>query len=293
MSKMNLYVDNREKSLYSLLMAFNFANQSETNGETVEKYHESDNLNVEIKKLELGDIVLCDENNTILLLFERKSINDLASSLYDKRYQEQSSRLSSFSVDNHNIIYIIEGNIDNIYKKKGNINTQTLRTCVVSLNLKKGFSIMKTYSMDDTARWILAYAYKVIKDKTLCEKIVIENSIKTSEKTSETTNASDTENTKCDDETNIPQQTHLKHLSKQTKSSFITKETINTMMLSVIPTVSTTIASTILETFITVEKLVATLREDENVLNNIYITTNGKQRKLGKNVITNIKNMLL
>lgn len=272
-------------------MAFNFSNQSETDGTVTEKHHESDNLQVEIKQLELGDIVLCDENESILLVFERKSINDLASSLYDGRYREQSSRLSGFSVHNNNIIYIVEGNIDSPYMKKGNINSQVLRACVASLNLNKEFSVLKTTTMDDTARWILSYAYKVIKDKALYEKLISMNSTRVEHDTTTANNEETDVVEPTNDKTH--QQTHLSHLAKQTKSSFITKDNINMLMLSMIPNVSTTIATAIMEQFSTIENLIATLREDNNALNNIYITTNSKKRKLGKNVIENIKSMLI
>ena len=44
-----------------------------------------------------------------LLIIERKSLNDLASSIKDGRYAEQSFRLSNIEHHNHNIVYLIEG----------------------------------------------------------------------------------------------------------------------------------------------------------------------------------------
>jgi ERCC4-type nuclease len=127
-------------------------------------------LEIISKQLDLGDLLLCNENDEILLLFERKSIPDLASSIQDGRYKEQSSRLNAFSVHNHNIIYIIEGNIDRTYFKS-RIKNNTLKSAVVSLNLNKGFSTLKTNNIDDSARWILSYCYKVIKDSSLKHKL--------------------------------------------------------------------------------------------------------------------------
>ena len=43
------------------------------------------------------------------LLLGRESLNDLASSIKDGRYAEQSFRLSNIEHHNHNIIYLIEG----------------------------------------------------------------------------------------------------------------------------------------------------------------------------------------
>lgn len=60
-----------------------------------------------------------NESDETLLIFERKSISDLLASLKDGRYEEQSYRLSGSNTNNHNIIYIIEGdpNIKSILQK--------------------------------------------------------------------------------------------------------------------------------------------------------------------------------
>ena len=43
-------------------------------------------------------------------LIERKSLNDLESSIKDGRYNEQSLRLDKYDLANHNIYYLIELN---------------------------------------------------------------------------------------------------------------------------------------------------------------------------------------
>ena len=48
-------------------------------------------LEIVIDTLPLGDVILC-ENNTEKLIIERKSLGDLASSIKDGRYEEQSYR---------------------------------------------------------------------------------------------------------------------------------------------------------------------------------------------------------
>jgi len=59
--------------------------------------------NVELKNLEIGDIIFLDDNDNIVLIFERKSISDLISSIKDGRYSEQSFRLQEYPLHNHNI----------------------------------------------------------------------------------------------------------------------------------------------------------------------------------------------
>lgn len=313
---MKLYVDSREKKLHSLLVAFNFYNQSDHdehdtgNDEKVikSKKKEGDLLVIESKQLELGDLVLCDDMDEILLMFERKSIDDLASSIRDGRYREQSSRLNKYSVHNHNIIYIIEGNIDRVHSKS-RVQTSALRSAVVSLNLTKGFSTLKTVSVDDTARWILDYCYKVEKDKELNMKLhamihkdtsqfpsrmLITEADKQPVEEGDVEIEAATTNGETDSNS-IPQTTndkHLEHLSKQAKSKHITKDNCQALMLSMIPYVSTSIAKAILDEFGSIDKLMVALREDNKCLTNIKIKGNEKTRTIGKNVIQNIINFL-
>ena len=49
---------------------------------------------VSLENLEIGDIIIKNDNNKTILIFERKSLSDLISSIKDGRYKEQSFRLS-------------------------------------------------------------------------------------------------------------------------------------------------------------------------------------------------------
>ena len=100
-------------------------------------------LKVEIQKeqLTLGDIILEHKGNKLVI--ERKSVNDLAYSISDGRYMEQSFRLDKSEYHNHNIIYLIEGDIRN-FKETSRINKKALYSSLLSLNSYKGFSVMRT-----------------------------------------------------------------------------------------------------------------------------------------------------
>ena len=75
----------------------------------IEKEKLSDNITITTERLDIGDIIIKDDNDKELLIIERKSIKDLMSSIKDGRYKEQSLRLNSSDIHNHNIIYLIEG----------------------------------------------------------------------------------------------------------------------------------------------------------------------------------------
>ena len=87
-----IYVDNDNVENYS-----NFAPM------------DNSEYNVEIKSesLPLGDIIFEKDKNEIIMI-ERKTWKDLAASIRDGRYNEQSFRLNECDIHNHNIIYLIE-----------------------------------------------------------------------------------------------------------------------------------------------------------------------------------------
>ena len=53
----------------------------------------STDISISTANLSLGDVIICDDHDNELLIIERKSIKDLAYSIKDSRYEEQSYRL--------------------------------------------------------------------------------------------------------------------------------------------------------------------------------------------------------
>ena len=121
----------------------------------------------------LGDIIICDDDETELLLIERKSLADLAASIKDGRYSEQSYRLNSYSLHNHNIIYLIEGNLSMFgsnyhsnYNRNQRINKKSLQSSILTLLYYKGFSVLRTMSIEETSEMILQMCDKIGREKT-------------------------------------------------------------------------------------------------------------------------------
>ena len=85
---MNIVFDTRETKLLSYI--------NNTN----------DTFLIKTENLDIGDIHLCQPDNTCIVIFERKSINDLAASIQDGRYKEQALRLSNFTLPNLSLIHI-------------------------------------------------------------------------------------------------------------------------------------------------------------------------------------------
>ena len=115
-----------------------------------------------VKGLTLGDAVV-ELDGKELVIVERKTLADLAASITDGRYNEQSQRLAAYDLPNHNVLYLIEGSFKN-YADRG-VPKSTLYACMVSLLYGKGFSVVRTESVDQTAEFLQALCSKLEKEK--------------------------------------------------------------------------------------------------------------------------------
>ena len=81
-------------------------------------------IQVKTEALPIGDIIIADADDSgdsvpkDHIIIERKTVNDLLSSIKDGRYEEQSYRLNGINHPNHNIIYLIEGDVNRINRFK-------------------------------------------------------------------------------------------------------------------------------------------------------------------------------
>lgn len=96
----------------------------------------------ETESLLCGDFLFEEDN--FRLLIERKTIQDLHSSIIDGRYREQRSRLLEWRNDNHKIIYVIEG-----------LDSETkLETMLHRLMIGYSVPVHRTNNIEKTADWI-------------------------------------------------------------------------------------------------------------------------------------------
>ena len=113
--------------------------------------------------LPVGDVILSSaDGETDYIVFERKSLADLAASIRDGRYKEQSLRLQAFpNVHNHNVVYIIEGDFARYNERFSKIGKGALQSAMCSLNYYKGFSVVRTMSVLETHELVHSYANKL------------------------------------------------------------------------------------------------------------------------------------
>ena len=212
--------------------------------------------------LELGDIVFNDVSGNALLIFERKTLKDLASSIKDERYHEQSMRLDAHRLHNHNIVYLVEGDLDYFTPPpiQNPVTKEALYSSMFSILYFKGFSLVKTKNLKETVEMLCRFYCKLIKEK----------------KESYYLRSVDSEK---DYSTTI----------KTAKKDNITLENIDVIMLSQIPSVSLTIASRIMQEYTSLGSLVDALKTDSTCLDGLMVeTTTGKSRKMSKPAIANI-----
>ena len=127
------------------------------------------NIKLVKEQLPIGDVIINDGSEELLII-ERKTITDLAASIKDGRYEEQSYRLNGLPHHNHNIIYLIEGDLNKFNGFRERIDKQTLYSAMFSINYYKGFSLMRSLSVDETAAIICNMGQKIGKDKKTGKK---------------------------------------------------------------------------------------------------------------------------
>lgn len=237
---------------------------------TVPKFKD---IKIETGNLPLGDIIINDGTNDCIII-ERKSLNDLAASIKDGRYEEQSFRLNGINHHNHNIVYLIEGDLHRFNSFR--FDKQTLYSAIFSINYFKGFSVMRSINIDETAMIVCNMVCKLV------------NGLKDG-KASYYTNTENTENTINTDNT----EKEYCSVVKKVKKENITSENIGEIMLCQIPGVSSASALAIFSKFKTLPNLIKSIQEDENCLNDVCTTdANGKNRKISKTTIATIVSFL-
>ena len=234
--------------------------------------------------LPLGDIIINDGTNDSIII-ERKTLTDLAASIKDGRYEEQSYRLNGLNHHNHNIVYLIEGDINRFNTFKERIDKQTLYSAMFSINYFKGFSVMRSNNLEETAMIVCNMAYKLVGGLKAGKTGFYNNNLTN---TIPNDISSGDQNNNADD-TKEPTEKDYCSVIKKVKKDNITTENIGEIMLCQIPGVSSASALAILAQFKTLPNLIKCIQEDETCLSNVCTTdSNGKSRKISKTAISTI-----
>lgn len=220
-------------------------------------------IDFEVKDLQIGDVEIRDSSNVLLCVIERKSLNDLASSITDGRYREQSLRMKEamHEISDHDKYYLIEGDFSQFSRKAryhSRIKPSTLLGVMASLSYGKGFSVVRTMSLQETAEWIVYFAKKI-------------SQIHSERKNETTLNAGNNVN-------------YSSVIVKQ-KCKNITPENIDEIFLCQIPYIQSVTARGLVDYFGSFYELQKQIQEKTDHLENIRIN----KRKLSSRIIQSLR----
>jgi ERCC4-type nuclease len=292
---MKIIIDMRETSLYEKCTEICSANPTQMSQITIEKIN-----------LLIGDVFITTDEGRNISVIERKTIADLLSSITDGRYDEQSHRLlHSTGIHPHNIIYIIEGNLQTY---RSFAERKKVYSAITSLNHFKGMSVIRTQNVSETAEFILAFASKVERNflqkkqpKYLSNVYGHPNEERTVDTTTVTNpflkpvavaGATDVAGDKKVEEIVELPPTKEQYIStiKKSKKNNLTPSNIGVLILSQIPYVNSVTASVIMEKYNhSIQSLLKDLETNPQCLDGIYTEKDGKKRKLASNVVSNIR----
>jgi ERCC4-type nuclease len=259
------------------------------------------NIVIKSETLPIGDIIICDDKEVKLsepvekLIIERKSISDLLSSIKDGRYEEQSYRLNGLNHHNHNIVYLIEGDVNknNYFKARSDNEKLMVYSAMFSLNYYKGFSVFRSFSLDETATIVCNMAYKLEKELSSNKKAFYKNNVQT---TVQVNLEEKTEQPDVVQEPDITEQSEKDYINviKRVKKENITPDNIGEIMLCQIPGISSVTALAIMEQYKNIPNLIKELEANNDCLKDITSTNpKGQTRKINKSSVANIVKFLL
>jgi len=145
---MRIILDERETSLYDKCISIYQKNAIK-----------NDNIKIIKRVIPLGDVLIETDDETLFLLVERKSLQDLLSSIKDGRYEEQSYRLQNSNEFLPNrVFYLIEGMFSQLSKPE---HQKIIQSSMTSLSIFKGFNVIRTCSVQESAEWLVNMVHKI------------------------------------------------------------------------------------------------------------------------------------
>ncbi len=151
---MNLIIDNRERKIIK-----------ELENKIPNEY--------DLQNLDVGDFLYKINDNPYMII-ERKTVDDLSSSIKDGRYKEQKIRLINEKNKNIIILLLIEGNID---IKTGGIPKSTLNSVVINSMVRDGIYVYNSKDINDTCNTIIKIKKLIEKNGIQLFKPIINNSV--------------------------------------------------------------------------------------------------------------------
>ena len=289
---MKLIIDEREHDLYE--KCYSIIN---TEGNTT-------SIQLFKQVLPIGDILIRTDEDKDVMLVERKSFADLMASIKDGRYEEQSYRLTySSGFPSHNIVYLLEGMFSQL---KSLTEKKIVYSAITSLNYFKGFSVMRTATVRESAELLVWMTNKIDRDfvkgkipaylinpcPTQTSQPAGQVDSETNEDVGDVLIREPPENIVME-ENPISNAPNYCTVVKKVKKDNITPENIGEIILCQIPGISSVTAMAIMKKFRSFPHFLEEMKKSTEVLENLVCENNGKSRKISKACVENIKRFLL
>jgi ERCC4-type nuclease len=291
MYRLQILLDKREKDLFK----YTYEALLKLPDERLRK------ISIKQEDMPIGDIIfqLIENNDSTpemdnkkqILIIERKAFLDLLASIKDGRYEEQSHRLTNASgLPTHSIMYLLEGMFSQVLERDKKIIYSTM----ASLNVFKGFSILRTSTIFETGEVLVAFADKILRDiekgrVPVCFAKKVENNLVLSEVDPIFAGQTIYQDANEVTEVSEPELQNYCNFVKKVKKENITPENIGEIILSQIPGISSVTAIAIMKKFSTFPIFIDALKKDHNCLDDIVTESNGKTRKINKTCVENIR----
>jgi ERCC4-type nuclease len=261
--------------------------------------HAAEGIQIKSENLPLGDIIICNDEGQEKAIIERKSLADLAASIRDGRYNEQSFRLNQCEMPNHQIYYLIEGELRFYKPFVGMPDKKTLLSAMVSISYFKGFSLFRTTNLEESTEWLLQFAVKLQKEGPSARPYYMHttNVVDSSDLVSASLASAGLASAglaSADLASAGLAPGYASVVAKRVKKNNISPENIGEIMLSQIPSVSNAAALAIMQKFGSMAKLITALSENTRCLDDITTANKtGQLKKISKPCINNIYQFLL
>lgn len=266
--EIELIIDTRERKIKSY-----FLNNPNSN---LKKYVSSQNLDI-------GDIIFKYQGKTLLLI-ERKTVEDLGSSILDGRHKEQKYRIINSGIPKQKVMFLVEGTMKNL--SFGNIKKKTLLGAIQNTMFRDGFSVYRTGNIEETIEFIERFLDKLIKDKTKnLTHLILDNAGE-----------------------DLKSKLEYIDVKKVKKKNNMTPEVFNKLVLLQIPGVSQNIVDRIFEEYNSLKQILDSyplidkldiadekkLKQKKNMLADLEMNiSNGKKRKIGKVISSRVYDFLV
>jgi len=262
---MRLIIDNREHGLYEKCEVI-LAN-------------DPGYATIETQVLHLGDILIKTDEGKDVMIVERKTLTDLLASIKDGRYEEQSHRLKHASgFPSHNIVYIIEGMFSSL---RTVMEKKLIISSIASLNYFKGFSVIRTSGIQETAEVLIYMSDKI--DRNFMKGILPSYLVEQRQEQTQSENTFINERSEnLEQNRELIQEKPYSGFVKAIKKENITQDNISEIMLCQIPGISSIYAKSILKFFGGFSNMVEKVKNGSANFENIMYETKGKQRRIPK-----------